>query len=163
MNSRSLARRAQTGFTLIELMIVVAIIGILAAVALPAYQDYTARAQMTEAITLAEGQRIAMVEKFTQDGTCGTNVDAATAKASGSALDTDINGKYVLKVDLGGTATAGGGCTITSTMRGTGIVATPLVSGTLVLTLSNADKGSNVWACTSSIAQKYVPKTCAGA
>lgn len=162
MNRRTLARRAQAGFTLIELMIVVAIIGILAAVALPAYQDYIARAQATEALSLAEGLRIPVLEKFTQDATCATNTDAATAKASSMAVDTDINGKYVDKVTAGGTAGAGGGCTIVSTMKATG-VATPLISGTVTLTLSNADKGSNVWTCTSSIAQKYVPKTCTGA
>lgn len=117
---------------------------------------------MTEAISLAEGQRIAVTEKFTQDAVCADNTDAAKAKASSMALDTDINGKYVAKVTAGGTAAAGGACTIVSTMKAAG-VATPLVSGTVTLTLSNADKGSFVWTCTSSIAQKYVPKTCAGA
>ncbi|QOF78489.1 pilin [Variovorax sp. 38R] len=162
MNRRSIARNVQKGFTLIELMIVVAIIGILAAVALPAYQDYVARAQVTEAISLAEGQRIAVTEKFTQDATCATNTDAATAKASSMAVDTDIKGKYVLKTTAGGTAAAGGGCTIVATMQGSG-VATPLISKTLTLTLSNADTGSFVWTCTSNILQKYVPKTCTGA
>lgn len=152
----------QKGFTLIELMIVVAIIGILAAVALPAYQDYVARAQVTEAIALAEGQRISVTEQFTQDAACAKNGTAAEAKASGMALMTDINGKYVEQVLAGGTATASGGCTIVSTMKATG-VATPLQGKTLTLTLSNADKGSFVWSCTSNIAQKYVPKTCAGA
>ncbi|HGL5578193.1 TPA: prepilin-type N-terminal cleavage/methylation domain-containing protein [Neisseria gonorrhoeae] len=59
----------QKGFTLIELMIVIAIVGILAAVALPAYQDYTARAQVSEAILLAEGQKSAV----TDDATAGNN------------------------------------------------------------------------------------------
>ncbi|EMU3668513.1 pilin [Neisseria gonorrhoeae] len=54
----------QKGFTLIELMIVIAIVGILAAVALPAYQDYTARAQVSEAILLAEGQKSAVTEYY---------------------------------------------------------------------------------------------------
>ena len=162
MNTRSMTRNVQKGFTLIELMIVVAIIGILAAVALPAYQDYVARAQVTEAISLAQGQRIAVSEKFTQDATCATNSTAALATASGMALMTDIKGKYVAQVATGGTAAAGGGCTIVATMKATG-VATPLISTTLTLTLSNADTGSFIWTCTSTALQKYVPKTCAGA
>ena len=157
-----MARNVQKGFTLIELMIVVAIIGILAAVALPAYQDYVARAQVTEAISLAEGQRIAVTEKFTQDATCADNSDAAKATASGMAVLTDIKGKYVAQVATGGTVSAAGGCTIVATMAATG-VATPLVSKTLTLTLSNADKGSFIWTCTSNAFQKYVPKTCTGA
>ncbi|EMT3413281.1 pilin [Neisseria gonorrhoeae] len=59
----------QKGFTLIELMIVIAIVGILAAVALPAYQDYTARAQVSEAILLAEGQKSAVTEYYLNHGT----------------------------------------------------------------------------------------------
>ncbi|HFC1665890.1 TPA: pilin [Neisseria gonorrhoeae] len=58
----------QKGFTLIELMIVIAIVGILAAVALPAYQDYTARAQVSEAILLAEGQKSAVTEYYLNNG-----------------------------------------------------------------------------------------------
>ncbi|SBO73039.1 pilin monomer [Neisseria gonorrhoeae] len=58
----------QKGFTLIELMIVIAIVGILAAVALPAYQDYTARAQVSEAILLAEGQKSAVTEYYLNHG-----------------------------------------------------------------------------------------------
>ena len=109
MNRRTLARRAQAGFTLIELMIVVAIIGILAAVALPAYQDYIARSQVTEAVSLAEGSRIPVLEKFTQDGTCADNTSAANATAAGMDLNTDINGKYFAQVTTGGSAAAGGG------------------------------------------------------
>ncbi|HFB0708305.1 TPA: pilin [Neisseria gonorrhoeae] len=67
----------QKGFTLIELMIVIAIVGILAAVALPAYQDYTARAQVSEAILLAEGQKSAVTEYYLNHGTWPENNDSA--------------------------------------------------------------------------------------
>ncbi|WP_216937133.1 MULTISPECIES: pilin [unclassified Acinetobacter] len=146
----------QKGFTLIELMIVVAIIGILAAIAIPAYQDYIARAQMSEAMTLASGVKGAVAETFAQDGTCPTNGVAGIATA------TDINGKYVASVTTAGTATAAGGCTITALMKSAD-VSKGIQGKNLVLTLSNADKGSNVWTCTSSAEQKYLPKSCAPA
>ncbi|ENS7884575.1 prepilin-type N-terminal cleavage/methylation domain-containing protein, partial [Neisseria gonorrhoeae] len=85
----------QKGFTLIELMIVIAIVGILAAVALPAYQDYTARAQVSEAILLAEGQKSAVTEYYLNNGEWPK--DNASA---GVASPTDIKGKYVQKVEV---------------------------------------------------------------
>ncbi|HEZ5621573.1 TPA: pilin [Neisseria meningitidis] len=85
----------QKGFTLIELMIVIAIVGILAAVALPAYQDYTARAQVSEAILLAEGQKSAVTEYYLNHGTWpGGNSDAGVASSS------TIKGKYVQSVTV---------------------------------------------------------------
>ncbi|MBH2423601.1 pilin, partial [Neisseria meningitidis] len=85
----------QKGFTLIELMIVIAIVGILAAVALPAYQDYTARAQVSEAILLAEGQKSAVTEYYLNHGEWPSNNTSA-----GVASSTDIKGKYVEKVEV---------------------------------------------------------------
>ncbi|HEZ0025168.1 TPA: pilin, partial [Neisseria meningitidis] len=86
----------QKGFTLIELMIVIAIVGILAAVALPAYQDYTARAQVSEAILLAEGQKSAVTEYYLNHGIWpGGNNSAGVASTA-----TDIKGKYVQKVEV---------------------------------------------------------------
>ncbi|HEZ6238138.1 TPA: pilin [Neisseria meningitidis] len=86
----------QKGFTLIELMIVIAIVGILAAVALPAYQDYTARAQVSEAILLAEGQKSAVTEYYLNHGEWPkNNTSAGVASAS-----TDIKGKYVKSVEV---------------------------------------------------------------
>ncbi|ENV9269021.1 pilin, partial [Neisseria gonorrhoeae] len=85
----------QKGFTLIELMIVIAIVGILAAVALPAYQDYTARAQVSEAILLAEGQKSAVTEYYLNHGKWPKdNTSAGVASAS------DIKGKYVQSVTV---------------------------------------------------------------
>ncbi|EMU1509514.1 pilin [Neisseria gonorrhoeae] len=85
----------QKGFTLIELMIVIAIVGILAAVALPAYQDYTARAQVSEAILLAEGQKSAVTEYYLNHGKWPENNTSA-----GVASASDIKGKYVESVTV---------------------------------------------------------------
>ncbi|HHS0816629.1 TPA: pilin [Neisseria meningitidis] len=86
----------QKGFTLIELMIVIAIVGILAAVALPAYQDYTARAQVSEAILLAEGQKSAVTEYYLNHGEWPANNSSAGVASSA----TDIKGKYVKSVEV---------------------------------------------------------------
>ncbi|ENW1974613.1 pilin, partial [Neisseria gonorrhoeae] len=86
----------QKGFTLIELMIVIAIVGILAAVALPAYQDYTARAQVSEAILLAEGQKSAVTEYYLNNGKWPANNTSAGVASS----PTDIKGKYVKSVTV---------------------------------------------------------------
>lgn len=139
----------------IELMIVVAIIGILAAIAIPAYQDYIARSQMSEAMTLASGVKGNVAEVFAQNGTCPAN------GSNGIAAATDIKGKYVDSVTTGGTATAAGGCTITALMSSS-TVSKGIQGTSLVLTLSNADKGSNIWTCTSTAEQKYLPKACTG-
>ncbi|EMT0418241.1 pilin, partial [Neisseria gonorrhoeae] len=86
----------QKGFTLIELMIVIAIVGILAAVALPAYQDYTARAQVSEAILLAEGQKSAVTEYYLNHGIWPKDNGSAGVASSAS----DIKGKYVKEVKV---------------------------------------------------------------
>lgn len=155
-------QKAQQGFTLIELMIVVAIIGILAAIAIPAYQDYIARSQVSEAITLADGVKVPVTEIFTQTGVC---VDNGAAAASGVQQAIDIKGKYVVSVTTGGVAAVDGGCTITAKMRpaADNAVSGGIIDKTVVYTMSNADKGSIVWACTSpDMSQKYLPSSCVG-
>ena len=86
--------KLQKGFTLIELMIVVAIIGILAAIAIPAYQDYTIRAQVSEGMNLAAAAKAAVAETFLNRGTAPANRTVAGM----SANVTDTNGKYVTQV-----------------------------------------------------------------
>ncbi len=83
-------RKVQQGFTLIELMIVVAIIGILAAIAIPAYQDYTIRAQVSEGMTLAAAAKTAISESFSDKG-----VAPATRAAAGMTALADTSGNYV--------------------------------------------------------------------
>jgi type IV pilus assembly protein PilA len=89
-------KQMQKGFTLIELMIVVAIIGILAAIAIPAYQDYTIRSQVSEGLTLAGAAKAAVAESFSQTGIAPANREVAGM----SPLGTDTAGKYVTSVDV---------------------------------------------------------------
>src|SRR5215207_5585866 len=91
-------KQIQNRFTLIELMIVVAIIGILAAIAIPAYQDYTIRSQVTEGLTLAGAAKAAVAESYSQTGLAPANRQAAGM----SNLATDTSGKYVSQVDISG-------------------------------------------------------------
>jgi type IV pilus assembly protein PilA len=92
-------RKIQQGFTLIELMIVVAIIGILAAIAIPAYQDYTIRSQVTEGLNLASAVKASVAEYYAQNGSWPT---ALTGNAAGSlGYTNNPSGKYVSQVGMG--------------------------------------------------------------
>lgn len=141
---------AQKGFTLIELMIVIAIIGILAAIAIPAYQDYIARSQMTEALNLASAQKTAVAETYGQIGT----FDGIDSETNGIPEASTVTGSYVDNV-----AVANG--IITATMKEKE-VSKGISEGDLVLTPEDKD-GSIEWTCTSTkIEQKYLPKACEG-
>jgi type IV pilus assembly protein PilA len=148
-------KKSQQGFTLIELMIVVAIIGILAAIAIPAYQDYTARAQMSEAMSLASGVRTSLTEAYQN----GIDILTADHDELGLAAAGTIEGKYVLQVQAGSEAAVAG--TIVATLRG----AAPVVEGIrdATLTLSPITAGGSVqWRCQPDAAfnTKYYPASC---
>src|SRR4051812_8241517 len=117
-------KQIEGGFTLIELMIVVAIIGILAAIAIPAYSDYTTRAQVTEGLNMAGSAKTAVAESYSANqGTWPANNNAAGIAATA----TDIKGKYVDSITVAGN-------TITILYRNTAPVNTALRGLTLILT-----------------------------
>ncbi len=134
-------RSMQKGFTLIELMIVVAIIGILAAVALPAYQDYTVRAKTTEVMLAASGGKVAVAEFYQVNG---------AFPASGSLT---VNSQSTTNV--AGVAQASGVITATSQSGVAG-----LSGNTITLTPADAGGGVLNWTCGGSIDAKYRPSSC---
>ena len=142
--------KKQQGFTLIELMIVVAIIGILAAIAIPAYQDYTIRAQVSEGLNLAGGAKAAVSEYTMDRGTFPSGNPQAGISAAA-----DISGKYVTSVTVG----AGNGV-ITVLYGGTGPAHALLAGNSLTLS-ATTQAGSVEWDCAGvGIADKHLPAAC---
>ncbi|MBC7704498.1 MAG: pilin [Rhodoferax sp.] len=135
-------RSAQKGFTLIELMIVVAIIGILAAVALPAYQDYTTRAKVTEVVLMAAPAKLAVAETSSSLGTLASVTQTNSGYSFPGAT------KYVSGV----TIAAGGAVSVASSV--------PNALGNIVLTPQDVGAGQLKWTCTTTISVKFVPSEC---
>ena len=142
----------EKGFTLIELMIVVAIIGILAAVAIPAYQDYIARAQVSEAVTLLGSGKTPFAEAYASDATWPAVTDVMGT----------TRGKYTSGITIGGSNTAApGAITLIATMWNTG-VNSGIASSTVGL---NTLDGGKIWTCFTSntgapLTGKFVPSNC---
>ncbi|MEJ2645048.1 MAG: pilin [Gammaproteobacteria bacterium] len=134
------------GFTLIELMIVVAIIGILAAIAIPAYQDYTIRAQVAEGFTLAEKAKTAIWEHYSNTGTLPASNGSAYLPSPSS-----IAGNYVSKVEI-----HKGAIIVTYGHRANQLIASKTLS------LSPAIQANGLmWNCASkTLAAKYLPTSC---
>ena len=137
-------RSMQKGFTLIELMIVVAIIGILAAVALPAYQDYTTRAKVSEVILAASGAKT----KIAEAAAAFSQMPAAASASLTSQVST-----YVSSVAYTQTSTSVG--VITATAKGDSAI-----TGSTITMTGTYASGQVTWACSGNIAAKYRPASC---
>ncbi len=144
--------RKQQGFTLIELMIVVAIIGILAAIAIPAYQDYTIRAQVSEGLNLAAGAKAAVTEYYQDQG-----VFPADNTTAGLEAAANIEGKYVSLV----TVIAGGVITVTYSNVAPQSANLKINAATLLMTPTD-NTGSVSWACSKGnlLQDKWIPAAC---
>lgn len=149
----------QKGFTLIELMIVVAIIGILAAIALPAYQDYTNRAKMSEVITFASSGKNAVAEYYQNTGKLPADNEAAGMDAAANIKSTYVES---VTVEDGVITTKVQGTNVTD-LDGSTVVLTPMQNdGTTAVPKAGGYSGSILWKCAPSDAKfnKYYPASC---
>jgi type IV pilus assembly protein PilA len=149
---KMIKKQAQAGFTLIELMIVVAIIGILAAVAIPAYSDYTMKAKVSEAASLSGPARLAIAQAF--------NEGSLTAASNNTSLNlpanTAITSKYVKQVDAVGTSATVG--TVTVTMQNTNDATIDAKTIVYLVTCTAGSACVTTIDASSTVPTKYIPK-----
>jgi type IV pilus assembly protein PilA len=153
-------KHLQKGFTLIELMIVVAIIGILAAVALPAYQDYTVRAKMSEVILALSACRTSITEVYQTGGT--------PPDVNSWGCESGVSSKYVanLKTDVNGIVT-GTIQNISADVNTKQVTLAPMIGSVIASSTNNMGQGLTGWRCGSAtdgtnVNSKYLPGSCRG-
>jgi type IV pilus assembly protein PilA len=142
------------GFTLIELMIVIAIIGILAAIAIPAYQDYTIRSKVSEGLNLAAAAKLAVAETYDSEGRFLT----AANESYGLPQPVSINGNHTSSITIGADGL------VTIKYQPSGLGGTPTANGTTVELVPETRQGSMAWNCQPGTANgtpgKYLPSEC---
>jgi type IV pilus assembly protein PilA len=164
-------KKVQKGFTLIELMIVIAIIGILAAIAIPAYQNYTIRSQVTEGLSLADGWKTAISEFYAQNGSFPTSFNSSGGTTA-VAVTASSQGKYVGAIAV----TTGGEIVVTYTGSQANAKLAVAGSNTLGLTPALDANYDVVWVCgtasgptgvsftagtvSTSVSAAYLPNSC---
>jgi len=153
-------RTLQKGFTLIELMIVVAIIGILAAVALPAYQDYTVRAKMSEVMLAASACRTSITETYQTGGTPptanGWGCETTTPTRYTASVQTDADGVITVTIVASG---------VNPAVDGKAVTLVPFIDGAAAKSATMMGSGVNKWVCGgtgTTIPLKYLPSSCRG-
>ncbi|MDY0954667.1 MAG: pilin [Stenotrophomonas rhizophila] len=148
-----MSAKVNKGFTLVELMIVVAIVAILAAIAIPSYQDYVVRARVSEALVLAGGLKATVVTNASSnaaDLSSGASLTSAADK-SANIVSTIVDPSSGV-ITIVTTAKAGGGSLVLTPL---GAAGSPLVAG-------QSPTGNIFWRCTSSLAQRFLPSSCIG-
>ena len=149
--------KQQKGFTLIELMIVIAIIGILAAIAIPAYQDYIVRSKISEGLNMAGAAKLAVAETYDSAGAFPDNNGLAGLPAAGS-----ITGGYVSSITV---SSLGDGTAEVEILYNTSVGGNPTANNGLLQLTATPTEGSMMWVCASDpggtpIVNKYLPSNC---